>query len=367
MDQSLDQIIAEKDTTDLTQSALLVVAGTAAVTLGPATASERLSYLVLSPKYPLSTPLSLFPPSKRDRRAKTAAIVEISFFSLQKANLDLPLSYVQSTREESRNIDRDWVHDKFDDQDSRRPEKGSGFRYGRRSPGPDNDRAISGTKIRVDNLHWDLTEDDVQDLFTRIGPVTSTQIIYDRSGRSTGRAFAIYALAADAAEAVRQFDGANANGQPIQLTLIPQGPATVRRRNPFDDLIPSRNQRSLADRVTFPRGGGRTGRDSSRSISPDRPRQSDVSGPAPEGIDRYVPGQRTRSPRLRRPDSGRRPGGRGDRNGRRGDGPAPRGGRNGRTRKTEEELDQEMADYFGEPNNADTVTAAVDQDVDMIE
>ena len=36
---------------------------------------------------------------------------------------------------------------------------------------------------------------------------------YDRAGRSEGTAYVTYQRQADAEEAIRQFDGANANGQ----------------------------------------------------------------------------------------------------------------------------------------------------------
>lgn len=126
----------------------------------------------------------------------------------------------------------------------------------------------------------------------------------------------------------------------------------------------------------------------SRSRSPVR--RSDISKPPPEGVDRYVPGQnsgqRSRSPLPRR-DS-RRPvarrergdgGAGGDRGGR--EGGARNVGRNQRPKKTQEELDAEMADYFngggnaendaveGTANNGEPAPAAVDtgDDIDMIQ
>lgn len=55
----------------------------------------------------------------------------------------------------------------------------------------------------------------VQELFKRIGKVVRLQLRYDRAGRSLGTAFVTYQDAQDAEEAVKQFDGANANGTPI--------------------------------------------------------------------------------------------------------------------------------------------------------
>lgn len=73
-----------------------------------------------------------------------------------------------------------------------------------------------------------------------------------------------------------------------------------------------------------------------------RDRRSDVTRPAPDGIDRYVPGQRGGRSSSHR--GGRRPGERRERTTR--DGEAQRTS-NGRPRKTAEELDAEMDDYWG--------------------
>lgn len=188
----------------------------------------------------------------------------------------------------------------------------------------------------------------------------------------------------DARAAVREYDGANANGQPIRVTLVQPAVAAPPARNPFDTA--ERPTRSLFDRIERPSGNR------ARSESPDRSRRrvdsrrSDVSKPAPENIDRYVPGggrsdsrndSRRRSPR-------RGEGRRGDRAGRR---PGERRRRSpakdddghviiqGRPRKTQEELDAEMADYWdkqeaenanGAPSNGGA-TIQADGDVDMIE
>lgn len=205
-----------------------------------------------------------------------------------------------------------------------------------------------------------------------------------------------YELKEDAEEAVKQFDGANANGksprismcylraepyagQPIRLSLLPSGPA----RNPFDTAVMP--GRPLAERISSPR-------DRARSLSPHRHINDEDA--SLKGIDRYVPGHgsRSRSPMPRRPRGGRRPGARRDdrdnrdnRDNRGGrdnrdaarDQEGGRGGRgNPRSKKTQEELDAEMEDYFGGSAPApETVTAAAApaqttthvDDIDMIE
>ncbi|CEJ95011.1 hypothetical protein VHEMI10514 [[Torrubiella] hemipterigena] len=267
----------------------------------------------------------------------------------------------KSYRSDNRGIDSEWVHDRFEDNDSRKapaPRR-------RREDAPSEP---AGTKIKVENIHYDLTEDDLDELFKRIGPIVRLQLRYDRAGRSLGTAYVTYKEKHDAEEAVKQFDGANANGQPIRLTILPS-------RNPFDNaFMPGR---PLAERISAPG-------DRNRSNSPRR--RYDADDAARKGIDRYIPGggrDRSRSPGgggHRR--GGRRPGARRDAPRREGN-DSGRGGRgNPRTKKSAQELDDDMADYFtgGANNGTENASAApaaeaaaapapapTGDDVDMIE
>ncbi|OJJ58213.1 hypothetical protein ASPSYDRAFT_32274 [Aspergillus sydowii CBS 593.65] len=249
-------------------------------------------------------------------------------------------------RDERVDLDLDWVHDKYEDDRDTRPSRGSrrprGDRY---SPSPERG-APSGTRLRIENLHYDITETDLEELFCRIGSISNVSLVYDRAGRSEGVAYVTYARHSDARTAIAEFDGANAKGQPIRISITSSAPR--RGRNPFDNV--EKPKGSLFDRVERP--GGRDARSlsptGSRSESAEdggrrrrgrrggaNYRRSDVSKPAPEHIDRYIPGQR--SP-VRRGGGGRRQGGE-NRESRRGGNPRPK--------KTQEELDQEMEDYWG--------------------
>lgn len=221
----------------------------------------------------------------------------------------------------------------------------------------------------------------------------------------------MYSHVANAEKAIDEYDGANAKGQPIRLDLLsPSAPAAIRseprirRGNPFDRV---ENPRSLFDRVEVPKSKQRR----ARSASPDdgrgygarrsgggrdptsRDRRGDISKHAPNGIDRYVPGRDHGRSTSRRGHGGvegrRRPGERRERGGERAgrDGRDSEGHRlvNGRPRKTQEELDAEMEDYWGNartPEGAASTNGAApaahttqvaqaavtgDEDIDMIE
>ncbi|KAI9374248.1 hypothetical protein BJX61DRAFT_325697 [Aspergillus egyptiacus] len=262
-------------------------------------------------------------------------------------------------RDDRVDLDLDWVHDKYeDDRDSRpsrAPRRPRGDRY---SPSPDS--GSTGTRLRIENLHYDITESDLEDLFSRIGPISNVTLVYDRAGRSEGIAYVTYSRYSDAKTAIAEFDGANAKGQPIRLSITSSGPR--RDRNPFDNV--EKPKGSLFDRVERPHGrdarslspedrsegaeGARRRRRGRRGAGAASYRRSDVSKPAPDHIDRYVPGQR--SP-ARRGGNGRRGG----------DNRESRRGGNPRPKKTQEELDQEMEDYWGS-TNADTGATAGGQE-----
>lgn len=230
----------------------------------------------------------------------------------------------------------------------------------------------------------------------RIGPVAQVRMLYDRMDRSTGTAFVTYEDSRDARDAMREYDGANANGQPIKLTLVPTAPAPApaAKRSLFDRIDPA--PRSLFDRIDngpASRADSREDTRRRRRNRSDSPRRTNVDKPAPENVDRYVPGGRardSRSPVRRRGtprEGGRRPGQRREDSGRGG----RRGGRTdddghrivgGRPRKTAEELDAEMADYFNKGEEAPksngmapatqngfahTAGVSGDDDIDMIE
>nr|POF22218.1 hypothetical protein CFP56_36303 [Quercus suber] len=232
-------------------------------------------------------------------------------------------------------------------------------------------RRDGGAKIRVDNVHYDLTEDDL-----RKGPTVSVRLMYDRMDRSEGTAYVVYEDPRDARRAIADFDGQNANGQPIRLSLLPTGPSAAPRgsgASMFDRI--QRPERSMFERIERDRGHGYDSGDelggSYRRRAPaygrrersDSPRKS---RPLADGLDRYVPGgaRGSRSPIRRRGvprDVGRRPGVRREDNGREGrGGGGARGGRRGgrtddegrpivggRPKKTADELDAEMEDYWG--------------------
>lgn len=96
--------------------------------------------------------------------------------------------------------------------------------------------------VMITNLYYDLTEDDLDGLFSRVGPIEKIKIQYDRSGRSEGYAWVTYRNPGDAHEAVKKFDGKKAAGQTISLTIAPGYFHEGFRGNDFSDRLSRTNK-----------------------------------------------------------------------------------------------------------------------------
>src|SRR4051812_28029175 len=73
-------------------------------------------------------------------------------------------------------------------------------------------------KLFVGNLSFDTTENDLQDLFEKFGPVTEVNLITDRmSGRSRGFAFVTMATDEGAQAAVSGLTNRSLHGREIKV------------------------------------------------------------------------------------------------------------------------------------------------------
>ncbi|KAG5362234.1 THO complex subunit 4B [Yarrowia sp. C11] len=156
--------------------------------------------------------------------------------------------------------------------------------------------ARPNTVLLIKNLHYDLTENDLYDLFNKVGRVDDVEIHYDRAGRSLGDATVVFSQPEDAQDAIAKFDGKRAAGLKIEVKID-------HRRDPGHDLSERFGPRD-------------------RSLSP--------------GRDRPYGGYREDRPPRR---------GRGGRGRGRREGPAP-SGRIVKEKKTVEELDAELDSYM---------------------
>jgi cold-inducible RNA-binding protein len=74
------------------------------------------------------------------------------------------------------------------------------------------------SKLFVGNLSFDVTENDLQDLFTPFGPVSEVNLMTDRStGRSRGFAFVTMATPEGAQAAIQGMAGKDMKGRALTV------------------------------------------------------------------------------------------------------------------------------------------------------
>ena len=76
------------------------------------------------------------------------------------------------------------------------------------------------TKLFVGNLSFNTTENDLQDLFAALGPVTEVNLMMDRAtGRPRGFAFVTMATQEGADAAIQSLHGKNVDGRDLTVNI----------------------------------------------------------------------------------------------------------------------------------------------------
>lgn len=126
-----------------------------------------------------------------------------------------------------------WSHDLYNEDEERR-----------RGGGVDRDlgntgflkRSLGGgggggdkTTVEITNLSYDVSSDDLKRLLGGDGDLLKVHIAFDRSGRSEGTAKAVFESREAANRAIRDFDGAELEGQVLSLAIVANEASRGRR------------------------------------------------------------------------------------------------------------------------------------------
>ncbi|GAA5912885.1 hypothetical protein JCM5296_003895 [Sporobolomyces johnsonii] len=252
-----------------------------------------------------------------------------------------------------------WKHDKFD-QDSQpyaepsSPKGSLAARLASTGAAAPAQTARS-SKLVIRNLHYEVSERELELLFVQIGPIASgpkikttpltleslppsvdaplpPRLKFDRSGRSEGVAWVTYSSEEHAAQAKEAFDGASAKGQNIKVDFDFRPDRAFERGVPAPGSLLARLESESSSRGPkyASRGGPRGGDGPQRGVGASfDPRDSRS---APRG---------------------------GARGGRGGRGGGREGGREPRERKepkTNEDLDRELEAYLKGPSGTEEKT-----------
>ncbi|KAK0547890.1 hypothetical protein OC846_001150 [Tilletia horrida] len=116
-----------------------------------------------------------------------------------------------------------WQHDKFNEDGTGPGSNDRGLRpAGSSQRSSSYNAAHISQKLKIQDLHYEITETDLRELFEGVGDLLKApEIVYDRSGRSTGVAYVVFQRAEDAAQAKREFHQQHAHGEPISISFEP--------------------------------------------------------------------------------------------------------------------------------------------------
>merc|ERR1719369_512172 len=125
----------------------------------------------------------------------------------------------------------------------------------------------NAAKISISNLHFGVTDNDIQELFKTCGNMKSAAVHHDSNGQSLGTAHVLYAKPAAALQAMKQFNGVLLDGRPLKIAI--EGAAV-----PFD--FGKRLQTPAVRGIGRGRGRGGRGRGRGRGAKAPTPKLEDL-------------------------------------------------------------------------------------------
>jgi len=103
-----------------------------------------------------------------------------------------------------------WKHDLYEDNSNR-------FRGAQQQR---TSGVNSTTKLLIANLDYNVTTNDIQELFEDVGALRAAHVHYDESGRSLGTAEVVFERRVDAVSAQQKYNTLNLDGRPMDIRIV---------------------------------------------------------------------------------------------------------------------------------------------------
>lgn len=109
----------------------------------------------------------------------------------------------------------------------------------------DSNKSEEKTKLKITNLDWNVVNEDLMQLFSKLGTVVRNKVIYDSLGRSKGKAFVEFEKAENAAEAIKEYNGVDLDGRTITVEYDEE---EIRPRKEFSGVLRKKIYKRSYDR-----------------------------------------------------------------------------------------------------------------------
>ena len=96
----------------------------------------------------------------------------------------------------------------------------------------------SSNKVLVSNLHHDVTNQELEQIFQLIAPIRRAEVNFDFTGRSKGTAEVVFTNPSDAQRASREYNGQMCKGLPIRIDVVgAHSPPSISGQNSLLELV----------------------------------------------------------------------------------------------------------------------------------
>ncbi|EMS65380.1 THO complex subunit 4-A [Triticum urartu] len=76
------------------------------------------------------------------------------------------------------------------------------------------------TKLYISNLDYNVSNEDIKELFSEMGEIQRYSINYDKSGRSKGTAEVVFSARSSAVAALKKYNNVHLDGKPMKIEVI---------------------------------------------------------------------------------------------------------------------------------------------------
>jgi THO complex subunit 4 len=119
------------------------------------------------------------------------------------------------------------------EQNNARADFGGTFRNRITRPSFDNK-----TKLKIENLHYNIVPQELNELFSTIGTLERCEIEWDTIGRSKGTAVVEYSDAKSASKAIQEYNGAELDGKILKVRYFDESDLKDQDQDGGNDNVP---------------------------------------------------------------------------------------------------------------------------------